>query len=321
MAEEQAVKSLEDRIAETVAPEYFRDEQEPEAEQEPVEQEVVEDATPGDEAEEAETAEEVEAEAPAQEFVELELNGKTYEVPIELQDGFLKQKDYTQKTQTLADERREVELQRQQIEVTQSQHKFVESIQEELNEINQIDYQLKQWEDYLSLNVKEMDAHQIAVTQNEIRLGEKQRDEKTEALKAKGAEFQQAQKQAVQDLLDKGTEVLKKQIPDWGPDKQKEMREYALADDYTENEISAVSDPRFIRTLWKAAQFDKLQSGVKGAVKKVEAAPTITPTARHEKMPKDVGRKLNFQKKLKSPKRTAKEKARLIQQEMGERLG
>jgi hypothetical protein len=305
---EETEKSVEDRLMSAIAPELDEPEE--------TEERVVEPVVEGDdepEVEETEESEETEETAEVEpEFVELELGGKTYEVPVELKDGFLKNEDYTQKTQTLAEERREVELQKQQITTQQAQYRFVQEIQDDLNEINQIDYQLKAWEDYLGANAKDMDAHAITLAQLEIRNGEKQRDEKTAALKGRQAEFQQAQEQAVQELLTKGTEILKGKIPGWGEEKQAEMRDYALSLGFTKDEVASIVDPRHVQVLYENAQYRKLQPGVKGAVKKVETAQAITPKSRQTQMPKEVGRKLNLQKKLKNPKLSSQDKAQAI---------
>ena len=253
-------------------------------------------------------------------FVELELNGKTYEVPVELKEGYMLQADYTQKTQSLADQRREVALKEQQVAIVEAEQTFVKAVESEVDEIRKLNYQLDQWEQYLSANAREMDSQTLTLAQLEIRNGEKQRDEKTEALKHRYTEHQHAQQQTTQELLQKGTDVLKKAIPDWGPDKQKEMHDYAVSIGIPKEQVDSIVDPLHVQILYENAQYRKIQSGIKGAVKQVETAQTIQPKSRNP-MPEDVKRKLNLRKKIKDPKLSSRAKARLIQETMGERFG
>ena len=58
-------------------------------------------------AEDTDTASEVEA--PAEEFAEVEYDGARYQVPKALEKAFLQQKDYTQKTQKIAEQAKEWE--------------------------------------------------------------------------------------------------------------------------------------------------------------------------------------------------------------------
>ena len=46
-------------------------------------------------------------------LAEVEIDGKTYKLPPELKDGFLRQADYTRKTQELAEQRRRMEAERE----------------------------------------------------------------------------------------------------------------------------------------------------------------------------------------------------------------
>jgi len=64
-------------------------------------------------------------------LVEVEYDGVVYEVPNTLKDAILRQKDYTQKTQEVAETRKEVELRQQQVETTMKQPRCVNEPQQE----------------------------------------------------------------------------------------------------------------------------------------------------------------------------------------------
>ena len=54
--------------------------------------------------------EETETEETSTDFVSVEYDGTEYDVPPVLKDAFMRQSDYTQKTQSLAEKRKEVEF-------------------------------------------------------------------------------------------------------------------------------------------------------------------------------------------------------------------
>jgi hypothetical protein len=306
---EEAPKSLEDRLAEKLRPD-LKDEPEPE----PVQAEEVDDDPP-------EVIEELEptvegAEAPA----EIEFEGTTYEVPVELKDAFLKNKDYTQKTQTLAEQRKQVELQQKQIEATQKEQKFIGEIQPELNNIGYLDAQIKQMNEDLSTNLSTLTSEEMFKKKIEVDGLKEQRQALADGLQVKYNEFEEAQQQTRDELLEQGAQILKQKIPDWNEDKQKTISDYAISKGMPPAVVQSLVDPVHVEILWEASQFRALQDGVAGAKTKVKAAPVIQPKARTPKQT-DNDKKLATRNKLRSGKLSDREKAILIQDELGERFG
>lgn len=127
-------------------------------------------------------------------------NGETFEVPeTELQAGYMRQQDYTQKAQTLAEERRQAySLLQQQIQ--EAEHLSLErgqlaTLQTELSQYGQVDWQ--------TLQAQDPDAYQQHVTrylllQNQAKGLEGQIREKRENLQAhiqRQTEMERAQRQ------------------------------------------------------------------------------------------------------------------------------
>jgi hypothetical protein len=302
---ERPGQSLEDKLAERFRPD-LKDEPEPEAEE-------VDDDPP-------EVIEELEPTVEGAEAEEIEFEGTVYQVPAELKDAFLKNKDYTEKTQTLAEKRREVELKEKQVEVTQKEQQFIGEIQPELNNIGYLDAQINQMTQDLSTNLSILTSEEMFKKKIEVDGLKEQREALAQGLQVKYKEFEEAQQQSYTELLEQGSQILKKAIPDWNEEKQATVRDYALSKGLTQQEVSSIIDPRHVQILWAASQYDALQRGVDGAKVKVKSAPVIQPKARSPKQT-DNDKKLAIRNKLKSGKLTDREKADLILQEAGERFG
>lgn len=242
-------------------------------------------------------------------FVEIEIDGKKYEVPEELKDGYLMQADYTKKTQALSDYRKEVEIAQKQLTVQQAENQFIAEIQPEINNLGYLQAQVKQIEQDMQQNLSSMTSEDMFRKKIQADGLKEQAAALKAQLEAKYGEFQNTQEQAYTELLNKGAEILKQTIPDWTPDKQKELREFALGQGLTEQEVNSIIDPRHVRILYNAAQYEKLQGKAPQAAEKVN---TRIKQKASNPMPKDTRRKLDMRKKLKSNKTSADEKANII---------
>lgn len=300
---EEQTQSVEDRIGDLI----FGPEPSEEPEQEEA-QEAVE-AAESDEVEEVE-AEEVEAKDDDEpELIEVEYEGKLYEVTPEIRDALLRQSDYTQKTQEVAAQRKAVEVEQARIQQQAQQYEFVSSVEEEISQIRQIDAAIPQWQQHLRENVDNLshtEIEKIRLTIDELK---QHREAIGKSLESKYGEFQQAREQAQRELLEKSTEVLRSKYPDWNGEA---VTEYAKSLGFTEDAIAiAQTDPRQMELVRKAMLYDQLQEGKTAAVAKVKAAPKIKAKSRNP-MPKEVGDKLNLRKKLKSDRLSNAQKANLI---------
>ena len=271
-----------------------------------------------DEVEETEGVEASEEENAAEEatdgedefnYVDVEIDGKILQVPEEYKDAFMRQADYTQKTQTLADQRRQVELQQKQIETTRNEQKFVQEIQPELNNIGYLDAHIQQYTQELQSNVANLSSEEMFRKKIELDGLKEQRAALAEGLQAKYAEFEEAQKQSYQELLETGAQVLKKVIPNWSQEKQREVRDFALSKGFSQQEVSSIVDPRHVEILYKASQYEALQGKKGDAVKAV--SKTVTPKARTPRQTKS-DKKLALRNQLKSKQLSDKAKANLI---------
>lgn len=309
---QDAVSKIEDML---YGPEEPEEQQAaPEIEDEPEADEVEAEASD----EENEEPEQQEA-SDEPEYAEIEIDGKLYEVPKELEGHLMRDKDYTQKTQEVSAQRKQAEAIMAQARAEQQKYEFLDSVSEEMQQAEALKAQIEQVKAYRREQIDNLDVKDLYKIDDGIKDLEGQLQELGQTLQSKQQEFQQAHEQSLKELMDKSTEVLRSRIPKWGEETQAQVRDFALKAGFTEQELNSVYDPRYVEVLYKASQYDKLQDGKGAAIKKVQDAPTIKPKARNP-MPEDVKRKLNLRKKIKSQSASAKDKADLVGQAMAERF-
>lgn len=288
---ESTEQSLEDRIAEKMF--GSSEESEEVAEQEQVEQ-PDEQTEPEPEAQPQEVKEE---------FVEVEFEGKQYKLPPELKDKFMAQSDYTRKTQELAEQRRLLDT---QVQLQQQENQFRQSVAPEMEQLNKLDIQLQQYKglDWASMDVETMTRTRIAYDQLK-----EAREEINQALQGKRQQFDQYRQKVMSEVTQKGHEYLKKHIPNWGsPEIGQQLTKYGLQEGYSDVELSSLTDPRIIKTLWKARQWDELQTNKTSKVVK-QAPPPVKPGATKNA---NFAENMAYHKALKSAK-TSSEKAKIIE--------
>lgn len=233
-----------------------------------------------------ETVEEVEEEAQedsAEEqptaTVKLKFNGEEIEKPLEEVVNLAQQGlDYTQKTQKLAEERREVETYAQTIKVQEQQFQQQVQVQQALiNEIaavTALDQQLAQFQaiDWNSLSDHDpVEAQKAFFRYNQLQT---QRGQMVAELQQKQTYITQTQAQRLQEEAAKGREIIAREIPNWNQETQKAVRDVGKEYGFSDEELSQVIDPRHVKVLHDAMQWRKLQSNPT-ANKKVTAAPPV----------------------------------------------
>lgn len=245
---------------------------------------------------------------PVDELAELEWDGRTYNVPKNLKDAFMRNDDYTKKTQQLSETRAGYEQMRALSEQRVLESNFSQSIQGEAQEISVIDAYLQQAAkmDWSAMNTEQ-------IMRNKIELDTIK--ERKAALKAsideKRTKFQDEMKTKLGELRGKSRQIAATAISGFSEDTEKAMKAYALGEGLTESEFDSISlDPRSFKIVYKAMQFDKVQANVGKATD--TASKVIKPGAASERMPPDVRNRLEYGKALKGA-RTSAQKATVIE--------
>jgi hypothetical protein len=183
--------------------------------------------------------------------------------------------DYTQKTQSLAEQRKALEAERQAVEQAKA---LRDQYAERLQAIQQVLAEQSKGENLEAL--KESDPIGYAVRVAELQ----QRREQLAAVQAEQQRIayqqQSEHQQRLAQLVAEEQQKLAQAIPEFA-DPQKgetvrgEIRTYAKQLGFTDQELAQVYDSRAVLTLWKAAQYDKLLSQKPGVKKKVAEAPKV----------------------------------------------
>ena len=260
MADEQPDEGFVDDSEEeesTQAPEAKEAE---EAEQEPTEE--------GEEDSEEQTE-------PPPEVETVEFEGQEYNIPPELKDAFLKNKDYTTKTQEMAEQRKDLEADRQRFqEAIQLQTAHTEAytqlgiLDQQLAQYNEID-----WNTWASQDPN-------AAQQAQIQMGAL-REQRTQAqgkLQSLHAETQQQMHNETAKVVEQNRAKIERSVPNWSSDTEKAVFDFGIKSGLTESQLAGTNyDPILIGILNKARLFDELQQKQTGSKpRKSEPVPQAT---------------------------------------------
>lgn len=232
-----------------------------------------------EEGEELEAEEESEGEITEDEEAEFlfEVDGQELSAD-ELRKGYLRQSDYTKKTQSLSEQRKEMESlteqynsQLQQIQAERQQ--YIQHLQalSENQDIKKfdIDWERLRLEDPLEYVTKRQEFQEAKEKAEEVKTKAKQ------AMARSAAEKEQQWAKVVEDEKAK----LIAALPEWGEtDSQRqlatELRSYAQTQGYSEPEIDSLVDHRSFLVLRKAMLYDQMQNANPKA-KKLKGKPKV----------------------------------------------
>jgi len=209
----------------------------------------------------------------AEAFLELEINGEKVQVSKdEAKNGYLRQQDYTQKAQRLAQERQEwnAHVAQQAAEVQQYAQEIgqLQGIDASLRQYEQIDWEALRAEDPVSFG-----AHLAEFNDMRFRRGQME-TAIAQKLQSLTAQQQQAQAQARAQQTAEAQAHMAALIPGFGKEHTDQMTKAAQDLGFSLEEIKLFADKRLMHGLWKIAQFDKQQNTKQQAIKKVSALPT-----------------------------------------------
>jgi hypothetical protein len=181
--------------------------------------------------------------------------------------------DYTKKSQAVAEERKVVEAERQAVQEAKAMRdqyaqrlEIIESMLNQPQEAENLDY------------LKETDPIGYAVKVAEMSQKEKQLAQVRAERERISQQQEYDRQQQIRQMVAAESEKLVAAIPEFAdPSKgeviRKDIRTYGKQMGFSDDELANVFDSRAVMTLYKAMQYDKLQSAKPGITKKVSEAP------------------------------------------------
>ena len=279
---------LGDSIESDVKPPELQDEEEQtplEAEAEVTEEVESEEATeePDEEVEEEEQSQD---EVPA--ILKLKVNGEDVEKPLDEVVALAQQGlDYTQKTQQVAEQRKELEAYAESIKA--QEQAFQEQMQlnnvliEDVAKITSLDQQLNQ---YANVNWQQLsdndfvEAQKLFFSYNQLQT---ERSQLVSQFEAKKQQVVQKQSQLMAEKIAKGKEVLAKEIPNWSPETNQALLSTGKDYGFSDAELNSIVDPRHVKVLHDAMQWRKLQQNSVVKKKVSNAKPVVKPGSKDTK--------------------------------------
>jgi hypothetical protein len=279
---------LGDSIESDVKPPELQEEEEQtplEAEAEATEEVESEEATeePDEEVEEEEQSQD---EVPA--ILKLKVNGEDVEKPLDEVVALAQQGlDYTQKTQQVAEQRKELEAYAESIKA--QEQAFQEQMQlnnvliEDVAKITSLDQQLNQ---YANVNWQQLsdndfvEAQKLFFTYNQL---QQERSQLVSQFEAKKQQVVQKQTQLMSEKIAKGKEILAKEIPNWSPETNQALLSTGKDYGFSDAELNSIVDPRHVKVLHDAMQWRKLQQNSTVKKKVSSAKPVVKPGSKDTK--------------------------------------
>ena len=191
------------------------------------------------------------------EYDEVEYDGKKYAVPKELKDAFLRQSDYTRKTQEVAEQRKFAESQIEQ--ARQFQEVAQRNIQA-ISELNNIDSQLKRFANVDWNSYSDQDPIEAQKSWFQYQQMQQTREQLAGQISQQERQRQIQTQQAIARQLDEGRKVLEREIKGWNTEVAKKLVDYGKTLGYQETELQSVMDPRAVKALHKAYMYDQMMS-------------------------------------------------------------
>jgi len=217
-----------------------------------------------------------------EEYLELEKDGKTYKVPKAVEDLLMMQKDYTQKTQTLAEQRKEIEARRQAFEW---QQKTTDELFAEKAQLHTVQSRLQQYQNVNWQALQQQDAQKFAAAQAEYMQLRDFADRLSGHVSSRESQLKAMSEQETAIALERAVETLNKPRPDLGWDgrfdakKSEALTNAGVALGYSKEELQSVTDPRQVMALnlvnWALENLRKQSATIKRPTPEAKPVPQV----------------------------------------------
>ena len=200
---------------------------------------------------------------------EIEVDGKVHTIPAALKGAFLRQADYTRKTQELAEHRRAVAAERQAAQGGAGDRAHLAALDQQLAGFAGADWPA----------LAQADPHRAQALWAQFQQTQGLREHYAYALSHHEAHGQLQAAREAADRMAQAGRVLRQEIEGWSPEVAGKLIDYAKAFGVTHDELARTADPRLWKVLHKAWQADQASrdEGVASAAARAQAVrPAVT---------------------------------------------
>lgn len=262
-----------------------------------------------------EEPEESEPQEQPEEVAEVEYEGTRYQVPKALEKAILQERDYTRKTQEVAEQRRALEQSQSNLNLVMMENEFHQSVAEDVHNLRNLEKHIEALE---GTDYNQMDSDTIVRHLAQIQRAKAYKEQLSGKIEKAHAEFKDKFGKQLQENRSKSHEVLAKDLPGYQPEAFKEAREYGKKLGFPEQVLDSIeADPKAARVLYEAMSYRKLQANKAASVKKLDA-PVVKP-GQTKPMPQEVKDKLANLKAIRNEPDSSK-RSRLIEKNLMERF-
>lgn len=241
--------------------------------QQPTQDQADPGAEPEDEAESTEADEaDPESDESTEDLAQVEIDGKTYSVPKELEKGYLRQSDYSRKMNEVSAMEKSFTERLKTVEaVTEGAKEYADA----LAQVRMVESQLKQYESINWDQLEQADpanAARLAVQQ--LRL-QRQYQSAQEAAQGINQTVQAKKGELFGAARNEMVKALEKNLKGWGDELGTKLTEYATKNGVRGETLQTLTDPAVVIALDKARKYDELQSSKTAIKAKAQGAPQV----------------------------------------------
>lgn len=213
--------------------------------------------------------------SPPDDSEEIDFDGEKYKVPKKLKDGFLMQKDYTKKTQEVAQQRQQVEQYHQY--VTQ-QAQVAQQHAVEIGQVYNLNHRLAQYQQVDWQKLEAEDPFRAASLHREYSLARDHRDQLLQRVQTREQQRVAGQQQAFDTQYQRTNAQLARDIPNWNQETANEIAGYLRENGIDEPTLRQIAiNPAAVKLAHKALLGHKLSQARQEAARTAEPKPEIKP--------------------------------------------
>jgi hypothetical protein len=213
---------------------------------------------------------------PVDDSEEIEHDGQKYRVPKALKDSFLRQSDYTRKTQEVAEQRKALEQQQKQLaQQAESQQAHIKDVAK----LVAMDDQLSEWSkvDWQAWNTQDPQAAQAAFFRYDAL--KNQRAALEAELKQKQEQRNSEAQREYAKRAEEALATLKREIPEWSPELDRKLTDFGVAKGLTREQLTALAlnNPKAVKILHLAMVGEQLIEKNRAAARPQTPDPKPVP--------------------------------------------